>query len=136
MKVKIDSTPLPSPEQAEIFATGVERLQRAVEEEDWVESSIDNATKIYDMPEYDALLELAYTTGVVHGELSPDGFQFDLIDARPQEQLGALSKAEIRRYLHALYRCERHNWGWGSLVLSSVQSGALGIAARRLTACS
>ena len=90
----------------------------------------------FSLPEYDAALNEAYALGLVHGDLSADGFDIPGIHSRPAEHLGQMSTAEVRRYVHALWRCERHAHPHGSLVLDAVQSGALGIAARRLAACS
>ena len=90
----------------------------------------------FSLPEYDAALNEAYALQLVHGNLSADGFDMAGIHSRPAERLGQMPLAEVRRYVHALWRCERHTHPHGSLVLDAVQSGALGIAARRLAACS
>ncbi|MGZ7459398.1 hypothetical protein ACXPVS_22350 [Pseudomonas sp. Ma2-10] len=89
----------------------------------------------FSMPEYDVALHEAYTLQLVHGDLSSDGFDMAGIHSRPAERLDQMSPAEVRRYVH-VWRCERHTHPHRSLVLDAVQSGALGIAARRLAACS
>ncbi|RON06227.1 hypothetical protein [Pseudomonas brassicacearum] len=127
---------LPSSTQAQAFAAGIRRLERAIGRELWGEDSVSDAALVYELPEYAELLEEAYASGFVRGDLSHQGFDFDVINARPQAQLSALPYSEVCRYVHALYRCERHNWGWGSLVLWAIQSGALGIIASKLEACS
>ncbi|KAB1075940.1 hypothetical protein [Methylobacterium soli] len=104
--------------------------------EQWTGDSISDAHQVYELPNYGELLEQAYTSGFVRGDLSADGFDFQAINTQPQEQLGGMPMAEVRRFVHALYRCERHNHGWGSFVLDAVQSGAFGVVASRLEACS
>jgi hypothetical protein len=90
----------------------------------------------FSLPEYDAALNEAYALQLVHGDLSADEVDMADIHSRPAEWLGQMPLAEVRRYVHALWRCERHTHPHGSVVLDSVQSGALGIAARRLAASS
>lgn len=102
--------------------------------ERWRLDSVTDADKVYALPEYVDLLEQAYASRFVHGDLSADGVDFQAINARPLEQLSGMAMTEVRRFVHALYRCERHNWGWGSLVLAAIQSGALGAVATRLEA--
>lgn len=123
---------LPSRELQRSFAAGIRRLEAAVGRARWGTDSIANADQVYGMAEYEDLLREAYADGFVHGELSHDGIDLETINARPEVQLAALPGRELRRYVHALYRCERHNHGWGSVVLMAVQSGALGLVARRL----
>ncbi|MDI3356286.1 hypothetical protein MO767_18295 [Pseudomonas sp. UYIF39] len=132
MKSSTTNSP-PNNEQAREFAAGIKRLEQAIERERWSSGCIENATKVYELPEYNELLEQAYDRGFVGSDQSADGFDFEAINARPEKQLDGLPMAEIRRFVHALYRCERHNHGWSSLVLLAVQSGALGMIALRLT---
>lgn len=129
-----EETPLPSRSQAQAFAAGIRRLELAVARERWRLDSVADADKVYALPEYVDLLEQAYASGFVHGDLSADGVDFQAINARPREQLASMAMTEVRRFVHALYRCERHNCGWGSLVLMAIQSGALGAVATRLEA--
>jgi len=124
----------PNNEQAQEFAAGIKRLEQAIEREQWGSDCNENATKVYELPEYNELLEQAYTRGFVGSGQSADGFDFEAINARPERQLDSMPMAEIQRFVHALYRCERHNHGWSSLVLLAVQSGAMGMIATRLTA--
>ena len=123
---------LPGDAHAQALAVGIRRLELAIERESWGADSVADADLVYELPEYAELLEQAYGSGFVQGYLSHEGFDFNAINTRPQGQLGALAYAEICRYVNALYRAERHNWGWGSLVLSAIQSGALGVIAARL----
>ena len=131
MKGLTNNSP-PNNEQAQEFAAGIKRLEQAIEREYWGSGCIENSTKVYEFPEYNELLEQVYARGFVGSDQSADGFDFESINARPERQLGSMPIAEIRRFVHALYRCERHNHGWSSLVLLAVQSGALGIIAMRL----
>jgi hypothetical protein len=131
---KRKETSLPSRSQAQAFAVGIRRLELAVARERWQLNSVADADKVYALPEYGDLLEKAYADGFVHGDLSADGFDFQAINAGPREQLAGMAMTEVRRFVHALYRCERHNWGWGSLVLAAIHSGALGTVATRLEA--
>ncbi|QHD08591.1 hypothetical protein [Pseudomonas sp. R76] len=123
---------LPGDAHAQALAAGIRRLELAIERESWGTDSVADADQVYELPEYSELLEQAYGSGFVQGYLSHEGFDFNEINARPQGQLSALAYAEICRYVNALYRAERHNWGWGSLVLAAIQSGALGVIAARL----
>jgi hypothetical protein len=125
---------LPDATQAQAFAAGIRRLELAVARKRWGLDSVEDVDRVYALPEYGDLLEKAYADGFVHGDLSADGFDFQAINARPREQLAGMAMTEVRRFVHALYRCERHNWGWGSLVLAAIQSGALGAVATRLEA--
>lgn len=125
---------LPSDAQAQAFAAGIRRLEQAIERELWGADSVADAALVYELAEYAELLEQAYAGGLVRGELSHEGFDFEAINVRPQGQLSDLPYSEVCRYVHALYRAERHNWGWGSLVLWAIQSGALGAVAARLEA--
>ncbi len=123
---------LPGDAHAQALAAGIRRLELAIERESWGTDSVADADQVSELPEYAELLEQAYASGFVQGDLSHEGFDFDAINARPQGQLSALAYAEICRYVNALYRAERHNCGWGSLVLAAIQSGALGVIAARL----
>ncbi|PTR29609.1 hypothetical protein [Pseudomonas sp. GV085] len=124
--------PLPGSKALNCYAETISQLEKAsrsaghtMEMDAW-----------FSLPEYDAALYEAYALQLVHGDLSADGFDMAGIHSRPAERLGQMPLAEVRRYVHALWRCERHTYPHGSLVLDAVQSGALGIAARRLAACS
>lgn len=88
----------------------------------------------FDLPAYSDALEQAYALQMVHSDLSADGFDMIAINSRPEEILGRLELPELRRYVHALWRCERHTHPHGSLVLDAVQSGALGLVASLLEA--
>lgn len=136
MRERSKETPLPSRSQAQAFAAGIRRLELAVARERWRLDSVTDAEKVYALPEYVDLLEQAYASGFVHGDLSADGVDFQAINARPREQLAGMAMAEVRRFVHALYRCERHSFGWSSPVLDAVQSGALTIAVDKIAACS
>ncbi|EPN22701.1 hypothetical protein A247_27615 [Pseudomonas syringae pv. actinidiae ICMP 19099] len=127
-------TSLPNRTQAQALARGIQRLELAIERELWGADSVADAALAYELPEYAELLGQAYADGFVRGELSHEGFDFEAINARPQGQLSDTPYSEVCRYVHALYRAERHNWGWGSLVLAAIQSGALGVVAARLEA--
>lgn len=124
--------PLPASDKALAYADCARRLEAAaaeagpaIEVDDW-----------YELPAYIEALEQAYSAGIVDGRLSADGFNLGLINARPAEQVEGMSPVEVRRYLHALWRCERHTHGYGSPVLDAVRSGAFRLAASRLAACS
>lgn len=124
--------PLLTLDKARAYADCARRLEAAaveagpaMEVDDW-----------YDLPAYIEALEQAYSLGIVDGCLSADGFDLGLINAQPASQVESMSPTEVRRYLHALWRCERHTHGYGSPVLDAVRSGALGIAVSRLAACS
>lgn len=134
MRGSAEVTSLPSRMHAQALASGIRRLELAVERERWGADSVADAALVYELPEYAELLEQAYADGFVRGELSHEGFDFEAINARPQGRLSDTPYSEVCRYVHALYRAERHNWGWGSLVLVSIQSGALGVVAARLEA--
>ncbi|SDW36981.1 hypothetical protein SAMN05444064_10384 [Pseudomonas syringae] len=127
-----EDTSLPGGTQAKSLANGIRRLELAIERERWGADSVADAALAYELPEYAELLEQAYADGFVRGELSHEGFDFVAINARPQAQLSDITYSEVCRYIHAVYRAERHNWGWGSLVLAATQSGALGVIAARL----
>ncbi|GJE43901.1 hypothetical protein [Methylobacterium soli] len=129
--LETEDIPLPAPDKARAYADCALRLEAAaaaaghgIEVDTW-----------YELPAYGEALEQAYSLGIVDGRLSAAGFDLEAINARPAEQLKAMPPAEVRRYLHALWRCERHTHGYGSPVLDAVRSGALGIAASRLAAC-
>lgn len=125
---------LPSKTRMKKFAAGIRRLEDAVICSRLTFEGLVGVAQFYELTAYDDLLKLAYETTFVHGSLSQKGVNLEAIDARPLEQLGELPMDEVRRYVHALYRCERHNFGWGSLVLTSIRSGALGMVASRLEA--
>lgn len=126
---------LPSKTRIKKFATGIRRLEDAVFQSHLTFDGEAGVTRLYELKSYDDLLNLAYSTTFVHGSLSQEGIDLDAVNARPHEQLNNVPIDEVRRYIHALYRCERHNWGWGSLVLTAIRSGALGVVASRLEAC-
>ncbi|TFW40906.1 hypothetical protein [Pseudomonas fluorescens] len=122
---------LPGDAHAQALAAGIRRLELAIERESWGADSVADADLVYELPEYAELLEQAYADGFVRGDLSHEGFDFDAINATP-EFLNSLPYAEICRYVHALYRAERWNFGWGSMILWAGQSGALRVVAQRL----
>jgi hypothetical protein len=133
MRNKNALPPLPTPLQCQRFLSAVSRLRTVVRSEIWGADTAANADRVYELPEYKQLLDVACVGGFTHGDLSADGFDFDSINSQPLHHLANLPLAEIRRYIHALCRVERHNWGWASLVLAALQSGALEIAAGRLS---
>lgn len=125
---------LPSKTRMKKFAAGIRRLEDAVARSKLTFEGLEGVAQFYEIKAYDDLLELVYSTTFVHGSLSQKGIDLDTINARPLEQLGDLPMEEVRRYVHTLYRCERHTWGWGSLVLIAIRSGTLGVVASRLEA--
>lgn len=127
--------PLPGKIRMKKFAAGIRRLEDAVTHSQQTFEGVDGVGQLYELKAYDDLLKLAYSTTFVHGSLSQEGVNLDAINARPHEQLDNMPMDEVRRYVHALYRCERHTWGWRSLVLTAIRSGALGVVASRLEAC-
>jgi hypothetical protein len=127
----IEGPPLPSLRAMSRYAVTITALTEKARAPD-VKLDLD---RWFELPEYEAALQQAYSLKFVHGELSSEGFNFDLIDARPAEHLWQLTPEELRRYIHALWRCERHAHPYGSLVLEAVISGALTIAVERLAAC-
>ncbi len=126
---------LPSKTRMKKFAAGIRHLEDAVLHSQLTFEGVDGVTQLYELKAYDDLHKLAYSTTFVHGSLSQEGVDLDAINARPHEQLDNMPIDEVRRYVHTLYRCERHTWGWGSLVLSAIRSGALGVVASQLEAC-
>jgi len=129
--------PLPSHAQAQHFVEAVERLAAA--EAGGRDLDLD---AWYELPAYDEALEAAYRQDMVHGDLTADGAAFDIdrINARPEEQVGAMSAAQARHLVHWLWRNERVSHGYGSPVREAVRSRTLQIAARRIaearrTAC-
>ncbi|MGH8425436.1 MAG: hypothetical protein ACRER3_24275 [Pseudomonas fluorescens] len=129
-----ESPALPSKTRMKKFAAGIRHLEDAVLHSELKFEGVDGVTQLYELKAYDDLHKLAYSTTFVHGSLSQKGIDLDAINARPLEQLDNVPIDEVRRYVHALYRCERHNFGWGSFVLTSISSGALGMVASRLEA--
>lgn len=125
--------PLPTPAQAQRFAEAVDRLAAA--EADGRGLDLD---AWYDLPAYDEALEAAYRQEMVHPALTADGSAFDLdaINARPEEQVGAMSAALARHLVHWLWRNERVSYGYGSPVREAIKSGALQLAATKIAACS
>ncbi len=124
--------PMPTHAQAQRFAETVERLAAA--EAGAARLDLD---AWYELPAYDEALEAAYRQEMVHGDLTADGSAFDLdaINARPEEQVGAMSGPEARHLVHWLYRSERASHGYGSPVRAAIRSGALQLAARKIAAC-
>lgn len=124
--------PMPTHAQAQRFAETVERLAAA--EAGAARLDLD---AWYELPAYDEALEAAYRQEMVHGDLTADGSAFDLdaINARPEEQVGAMSAAQTRHLVHWLYRNERVSHGYGSPVRAAIRSGALQLAAGKIAAC-
>lgn len=124
--------PLPTRAQAQRFADAVERLAAAE-----ARAPRLDLDAWYELPAYDEALEAAYRQELVHGDLTADGaaFNIDRINARPEEQVGAMSAAQARHLVHWLYRGERVSHGYGSPVREAVRSGTLQIAARKIAAC-
>ncbi len=124
--------PLPTHAQAQRFAEAVERLA-AVE----ASASRLNLDAWYELPAYDEALRQAYRQELVHGDLTADGSVFDLgeINAKPEEQVGAMSAAQARHLVHWLWRNERVSHGYGSPVREAIRSGALQLAASKIVAC-
>lgn len=120
---------LPERGALERYAEVIQRLEKAADGERGRSLDLDG---FFALPEYDEALEQAYALGLVGEGLSADGFDFGAIDRRPAECLGALPRGEVRRYLHALWRCERHTHPHGSLVQAAIASGALAEACRIL----
>ncbi|MEE7479035.1 hypothetical protein MHIMP23_22870 [Methylobacterium hispanicum] len=124
--------PLPTHAQAQRFAEAVERLAAAE-----AGASRLDLDAWYELPAYDEALEAAYRHEMVHGELTADGAAFDIdrINARPEEQVGAMSAARARHLVHWLYRNERASHGYGSPVREAIKSGVLQLAASKIAAC-
>lgn len=124
--------PMPTHAQAQRFAEAVKRLAAA--EAEVTHLDLDGW---YELPAYEAALEAAYRQGIVHGDLTADGSAFDLgaINARPDEEVGAMSAAQARHLVHWLYRNERASHGYGSPVRETIRSGALQLASSKIAAC-
>ncbi len=123
--------PLPTHTQAQRFAEAVERLAAAE-----ASASRLDLDAWYELPAYDEALSQAYRQEMVHGDLTADGSAFDLgaINARPEEQVGAMSAAQARHLVHWLWRNERVSHGYGSPVREAIRSGALQQASRKVAA--
>ena len=117
---------LPDHDALAHYANVVWRLEAAAGEC----GRLPNLDGFFALAEYDEALEEAYALGLVGGGLLADGF--DAMDQHPAECLGAMPRGEVRRYLHALWRCERHTHPLGSLVQAVTTSGALSEAGRIL----
>ncbi len=88
-----------------------------------------DSDRFWALPEYEVFHDAAYACGFVCTDFTPN-YAID----RSEETLGRESFTGLRHYVHTLLRAERSNRmdGYFSPVCSAIQSGALGIVARRL----
>lgn len=93
-------------------------------------------TNLVDCPQYQFLMELCYATGFVAGDMR-------LMEGRPYQDLvngraimEDLDFPDLRRFIHMLWRAERHSdMGedtGGGHVIEAAQSGALAAVATRI----
>jgi len=121
--------------QARFFARCIRRLEEAYRRhfDKPYNPDVGDSARFWALPEYEVFHDAAYACGFVCTDFSPT-YSIDLANESCGETLSRKPFNELRHYVHTLLRVERSNRmdGYFSPVCSAIQSGALGVVARRL----
>jgi hypothetical protein len=92
-----------------------------------------DSDRFWALPEYEVFHDAAYACGFVCTDFAPT-YAIDRANERPDETVGRETFRGLRHYVYTLLRAERSNRmdGYFSPVCAAIQSGALGVIARRL----
>jgi len=129
--------------QAHMLADLIEAMQvqacKKFKVSDMGQCSPEQARKFIDLPAYDLFIQGAYACGF----MMRDGSSTDPLGEHARRRTGdwATDAADwaadadfpaLRNLVHYIVRCERHSYGYGSVVFDTMVSGLLPLVARRL----
>ena len=121
--------------QARFLAGCIRRLEEAYRRhfDKPYNPDVGDSARFWALPEYEVFHDAAYACGFVCTDFAPT-YPIDKANESCGETLRRVPFKELRHYVHTLLRAERSNQmdGYFSSVCSAIQSGALGIVARRL----
>jgi hypothetical protein len=122
--------------QARFLANCIRRLEEAYRRhfDRPYNPDAGDSERFWALPEYKIFHNAAYACGFVCNDYTCFYALFDRADKYPEEILGRESFNGLRHYVHTLLRAERSCAmdGYLSPVCYAIQSGALGVVARRL----
>jgi len=121
--------------QARFFARCIRRLEEAYRRhfDKPYNPDVGDSDRFWALPEYEVFHDAAYACGFVCTDFAST-YSIDQANESRGETLSREPFKELRHYVHTLLRAERSNRmdGCFSPVFSAIQSGALGVVARRL----
>lgn len=119
--------------QARFLAKVIRRLEEA-----WLRQfrptldlSLETYQRFRDLQEHEDFMDAALACGFVCADFRTE-FPVETVHTRGEGGIADLSFPEIRHYIHTVQRAEKWNSEYSNTLWTALQSGSLGVVARRL----